>query len=152
MPTPFALPTDAATHIEPPQTLTNTEPRALPIFFHLPTPFSSPGWLVFLSEHPDCLGVDTLLHIVEHGARMAYCGPRHWQFIVSQNLTPTTPCRQKAIPSIHYACRRTRYNNRRYRGVHTLPVRLPAKSEGWPHSDCLSYPGGYSVKDHIPAE
>jgi hypothetical protein len=68
-----------------PYNLIYTDP-ALPVCF--PSPLHIAGWSELLAQHPDRLFVDTLLHIIQYGARIGYCGPR--QSIISSNLTSAT--------------------------------------------------------------
>jgi hypothetical protein len=68
-----------------PYNLIYTDP-SLPVCY--PSPLRTSGWSELLSQHPDRLFVDTLLHIIQYGARIGYCGPR--QSIISSNLTSAT--------------------------------------------------------------
>jgi hypothetical protein len=68
-----------------PYNLIYTDPP-LPVRF--PSPLHIAGWSELLSQHHDRLFVDTLLHIIQYGARIGYCGPR--QSIISSNLTSAT--------------------------------------------------------------
>jgi hypothetical protein len=59
-----------------------------PIPIHFPSRLSPAGWAALLPEHPDGLVVNARLEIIQHGARIGYCGPR--QSVVSPNLTSAT--------------------------------------------------------------
>jgi hypothetical protein len=138
-----------------PYSLIYTDP---PLPVHSPSPLHVSGWATLLSQHPDRLFVDTLLHIIQYGARIGYCGPR--QSIISPNLTSAT-----AAPSTLSNDIARELSHRRIMQVPApdttapdapficSPLGLvPKGSGGWRRIHHLSYPRGSSVNDHIPAE
>jgi hypothetical protein len=140
-----------------PYSLIYTDPP-LPVYF--PSPLLTPGWVALLSQHPDRLFVDTLLHIIKYGARIGYCGPR--QSIVSSNLTsatadPSTLSLDIARELSHHRIMQVPAPDSTAPDTVTAficsPLGLvPKGSGGWRRIHHLSYPRGSSVNDHIPAE
>jgi hypothetical protein len=135
-----------------PYNLIYTDP---PLSVHLPSPLHIAGWSALLSQHPDRLFVDTLLHIIQYGARIGYCGPR--QSIISSNLTSATA--DPSTLSLDIA------RERSHQRIMQVPAPAPAThficsplglvpkgSGGWRRIHHLSYPRGSSVNDHIPAD
>jgi hypothetical protein len=137
-----------------PYALTYTDP---PIPIHHPGPLRLTEWAALLEQHPDRTFVNTLLHIIQYGACIGYCGPD--QFILSSNLTsanndPATLSHNittelshnrimqvpdpRADPNKPFIC---------------SPLGLvPKSSGGWRRIHHLSYPRGHSVNDYIPNE
>jgi hypothetical protein len=143
-----------------PYSLIYTNP---PLPVYLPSPLHIPGWTALLSQHPDRLFVDTLLHIIQYGARIGYCGPR--QSIISPNLTSATA--DPSTLSLDIARELSHHRIMQVPAPNTTapdttapdtpficsPLGLvPKGSGGWRRIHHLSYTRGSSVNDHIPAE
>jgi hypothetical protein len=135
-----------------PYSLIYTDP---PLPVSSPSPLHTSGWAALLSQHPDRLFVNTLLHIIQYGTRIGYCGPH--QSIISPNLTSAT-----ADPStLSLDIARERSHQRIMQvptpasATHFIcsPLGLVPKGRGdWRRIHHLSYPRGISINDHIPAE
>jgi hypothetical protein len=135
-----------------PYSLIYTDP---PLPVSSPSPLHTSGWAALLFQHPDRLFVNTLLHIIQYGTRIGYCGPH--QSIISPNLTSAT-----ADPStLSLDIARERSHQRIMQvptpasATHFIcsPLGLVPKGSGdWRRIHHLSYPRGSSINDHIPAE
>ncbi len=114
------------------------------------SPLNLEEWAKWLSGHPDCLFLSTLLNIIQYGARIGYTGLP--QFIISPNHPSANDAPEFFTEDIRTQNLHHRLLAVQIHGANSFPPRsLVPKSNGkWRRIHNLSSPQGRSVNDHIP--
>jgi hypothetical protein len=118
-----------------------------------PGPLNPAAWSQWLTHHPDRAYAQTLVDIINHGAKIGYTGPD--QTILSRNLTSANESPATLSADIQTQLRKGQLGK-----LSTLPPKfissplglVPKSDATWRRIHHLSHPRGNSVNDHIPPE
>ena len=119
-------------------------------------PLSIPAWEQFLAAYPDCIFVQSLLHIIQFGANVSFVGPSQIQ--ICKNLRSAFEHPAVIAKDIAYLADFSRiwghFPSPPLANFHCSPLGVVSRSKHQPHKFCvinhLSWLEGASVNDTIP--